>query len=558
MARRESRNIQKKNIKKIIALLVIILVLIISIVIFVISRNKLDTSKTRLIINNNNVTERLKQEVLIENNIIYLSINDIKNFFDEYLYFEKEINKIVTTYGSKIAEIGFEEKSININGAKKEIFATAIEKNEITYLPISEMRDVYNIEIKYNNEDNVITMDSLNKELIKADMLKNSSVKSQPKFLSRKLDKIKRGEGVVIITETENGWAKVRTEAGIMGYVKKDKLTNIITLRENLVQKERTEKVSLVWDYFSQYAKAPDRTSENIEGIKIVSPAFFYITEKGEFKENIGNAGKEYIEWAHSKNYEVWPMVSNAEAGIEMTSKILNSYEARRNLVEKIVAMCVKYELDGINIDFENMYQEDKDLFSRFIIELTPRMKDIGVITSVDVTAPDGSETWSLCYNRNVIGDVADYIIFMAYDQYGISSKKPGTTAGYNWVETSIKKFVGVQEDIDSNKVILGIPFYTRIWTITSNGEASSKVINMKEIESIIPDNVQKVWDEELKQYIIEYTSGNTTKKIWIEDLDSIKQKLSLVSQYELGGVACWEKDRETEEVWSLIKENLK
>jgi len=144
MARRESKNIQKKNIKKIIALLVIILVLIISIVIFVISRNKLDTSKTRLIINNNNVTERLKQEVLIENNIIYLSINDIKNFFDEYLYFEKEINKIVTTYGSKIAEIGFEEKSININGAKKEIFATAIEKNEITYLPISEMRDVYN------------------------------------------------------------------------------------------------------------------------------------------------------------------------------------------------------------------------------------------------------------------------------------------------------------------------------------------------------------------------------------------------------------------------------
>jgi len=420
------------------------------------------------------------------------------------------------------------------------------------------MRDVYNIEIKYNNEDNVITMDSLNKELIKADMLKNSSVKSQPKFLSRKLDKIKRGEGVVIITETENGWAKVRTEAGIMGYVKKDKLTNIITLRENLVQKERTEKVSLVWDYFSQYAKAPDRTSENIEGINVVSPAFFYITEKGEFKENIGNAGKEYIEWAHSKNYEVWPMVSNAEAGIEMTSKILNSYEARRNLVEKIVAMCVKYELDGINIDFENMYQEDKDLFSRFIIELTPRMKDIGVITSVDVTAPDGSETWSLCYNRNVIGDVADYIIFMAYDQYGISSKKPGTTAGYNWVETSIKKFVGVQEDIDSNKVILGIPFYTRIWTITSNGEASSNVINMKEIEIIIPDNVQKVWDEELKQYIIEYTSGNTTKKIWIEDLDSIKQKLSLVSQYELGGVACWEKDRETEEVWSLIKENLK
>jgi len=558
MARRESKNIQKNNIKKIIMFLAIILVLIIAVVIFSKSRNKENVAKTRLIINNNNVTERLKQDVLIEDNIIYLSMNDIKNFFDKYIYLEEEIDKIVTTYGSKIAEIGFEEKKVIINGAKKEVFATLIEKNEVTYLPISEMSDVYNVEIKYNKEDNIITMDSLNKELVKADILKNTSVKSQPKFLSRKLEKIKRGEGVVIISETEDGYAKIRTKSGIMGYVKKNKLTNIITVREDLIKEEKTEKVSLVWDYFSQYAKAPNRTSEKLEGVNVVSPSFFYINEKGTFKENIGTEGKKYIEWAHSKGYEVWPMVSNAEAGIEITSKILNSYEARRNLIEKLVAVCVEYELDGINIDFENMYQEDKDVFSRFIIELTPRLKDIGVIVSVDVTAPDGAETWSLCYNRNVIGDVADYIIFMAYDQYGTSSKKPGTTAGYNWVETNVKKFVGVQEDIDSSKVILGIPFYTKIWTITSSGDVTSKTVNMKDIQNVLPANVEKNWDDNLKQYYVEYISGNTTKKMWIEDLESLKQKLSLVGKYELGGVACWEKDRETEEVWSLIKENLK
>ena len=102
----------------------------------------------------------------------------------------------------------------------------------------------------------------------------------------------------------------------------------------------------------------------------------------------------------------------------------------------------MQYKLDGINIDFENMKQEDKDLYSRFIIELTPRLKDMGLAISVDVTAPDGGETWSMCFDRNVIGDVADYIVFMAYDQYGASSNKSGTTAGYNWVQLSLKKFL--------------------------------------------------------------------------------------------------------------------
>ena len=150
MARRESRNIQKNKFKIIIGIIAILLVIIITAVIVIRNINKEDVTKTRLIINNNNVTERLKQEVLIEDKIIYLSMNDIKNFFDEYIYLEEEINKIVTTYGSKIAEIGFNEKSITINGAKKEIFGVAIEKKEVTYLPISEMSDVYNIEIKYN------------------------------------------------------------------------------------------------------------------------------------------------------------------------------------------------------------------------------------------------------------------------------------------------------------------------------------------------------------------------------------------------------------------------
>src|SRR5699024_3502411 len=112
--------------------------------------------------------------------------------------------------------------------------------------------------------------------------------------------------------------------------------------------------------------------------------------------------------------------------------------EARKNLILDIVELAKQYGLDGINIDFENMYREDEDMFSRFIIELEPRLKAIGKTLSVDVTAPDGADSWSMCYDRNVIGDVADYIVFMAYDQYGEASTEPGTTSGYEWVKVNL------------------------------------------------------------------------------------------------------------------------
>ena len=203
-------------------------------------------------------------------------------------------------------------------------------------------------------------------------------------------------------------------------------------------------------------------------------------------------------------------------------------------------------------MDFENMYQDDKDAYSRLLIELVPRLKEIGLVTSVDVTAPDGSETWSLCFDRHVLGDVADYIMFMAYDQYGTSSTKAGTTAGFNWVETNLKKFLETEE-IESNKIVLGVPFYTRLWT-EQNGEVVSKTVNMNSVDEVLPSDVARNWDDNLKQDYAEYTEGNAVKKMWIEDLRSIEAKVSLVKQYNLGGVAAWEKDRETEGTWEIIK----
>lgn len=554
-------DIEKKK-KVIVKTFFTIVALIVIFVIGMIANNFiiLDNNKEiNLVINNRNVTSNLKNNVLVESGVIYLSKPDIANFFDKYIYEEKENNKIVTTYEKKIATIGYEDNKININGSNKKIYAHAIKKDGIVYLPISEMKDVYDIEISNIEKTKVITMDSLKREQKKAIVKSGTAVKSSTKFIAKTIDRVKKGDCVIVVS-SNNGYTRIRTDNGKVGYIKSNKLENEFTVRESMEEEKQIEgKINLTWDYFSQYGSAPDRTGETIDGVNVVSPAFFYLDKNGNLRENIGSKGQAYIEWAHQNGYKVWPMVSNAEAATEslsITSKIMNSYELRQKLIESIVEKCVKYKLDGINIDFENMKQEDKDMFSRFVIELTPRLKEIGLVTSVDVTAPDGGETWSMCFDRNVIGDAADYIVFMAYDQYGVSSTKPGTTAGYDWVKLSLNKFLKTEE-IPAEKIILAVPFYTRVWTTTPDGKTTSNTVSMKNIETVVPEDAERKWDDYLKQNYVEYTDEDNKKQVWIEDISSLKSKLSLITENHLAGVGSWAKGMETDDVWQLFKTEL-
>lgn len=518
--------------------------------------------KTNLVLNSNNVTAKLKQNIIIEDDIIYLSMKDIKNFLDYYIYEEEETEQIITTTDRKIAAINFKDKTIVVNGSSTKIKATAIRRDDEIYLPISELADVYEIEIKYLKGTDTVTIDSLSRALERATITKDVSVKSHTRVLSRTVDKIKESESVVVIRDMNNGWTKVRTENGKIGFVQTDKLKNFVQVREARVEeKQVTEKINMFWDYYSESRTAPDRTGEEYKGVNVVSPTFFYINADGEFTIKGETSIEQYVQWAKGNGYKVWPSISNdvaSKAGIGVTSGILNSYEKRQELIDNIIEVCKKYELDGINIDFEYMYEKDKNLFSRFIIELTPRMKELGLVTSVDVTAPDGSPNWSLCYDRYVLGKIADYLIFMGYDQYGTSSKTAGTTAGYNWVDIALNKFITTYE-VDSEKIILAIPFYTRLWTETADGKLSSKAVQMKDIEKELKgiSDVEKVWLDDVKQYYIEGKSGSSIKKMWIEDEKSIREKVSLVSEYNLAGVSSWQKGYELDTIWEVIDNEL-
>ncbi len=557
----------KINIPRLIVRIVILLVILL-ILLFVIKIAPNYTKGefegiTNLVINNNNITRNVKSEIIIEDDgkTVYLGTDDVKNFFDEYLLIDEENNRIITTSKTKTVEMPLEGKQIKSSGSNVEIEHGIIKKDGKYYMPMSDLANIYGIELKYSKESDIVTIDSIDRKMVQAKAKKNMGIKYKATGFSKNVDKVSKGDTLILVQDKEkggniviSGWVQVRTKEGEIGYVKEKDIENEEVIRENEVSKTKLDgKVSLVWDYYSQYVTAPVRTGE-IEGINVLSPSFYEITASGDLDLNIGLSGKNYIEWAHANGYKVWPMVQNSELGdLDAMSKILSTYESREYLISNIVTSLVSNGVDGVNIDFENMYKADKDNFSRFLIELAPRLREAGLTLSVDVTAPDGSETWSLCFDRNLIGNVADYIIFMAYDQNGVSSTKAGTVAGADWVELNIKKFLG-QEGVNSDKIILGIPFYTRLWK-ESNGTLTSSVVNMRSVK--VPDGVEKTWDESTKQYYIEYEQGGTNYKMWIEDEESIKAKLDLINQYDLAGAGFWSKDRESNTIWGIVADKL-
>lgn len=554
-----------KKEKKINIYKIFVVIIFLCITIFILKiapnyiRNEI-SDKTNLVINNSNITKRLKNDVLVENDVIYISTKDIANFFDEHIFYDNTYDSLITTSNTKIATMKLGEKKAKINDVTFSLIAGAKKVDGEFYIPFSEIgKSVYNVETLYKKETDTVVIISLDRALTYGNSSKNNNVKYKPTVFSKSVDKVGRGDTLTIVDTDEeipSGWKKVTTENGKIGYVKENTIVNIQKMRDTLkVDKQIEGNVSVVWDYFSIYGKAPQRTG-TIEGVNVVSPTFFALKDggKGEITANVGTQGINYINWAHSNNYKVWALVSN-DSNKALTSTILNDYNLRNNLINNILSVAENYNLDGINIDFENIKMADKDVFSRFIIELAPRLRDLGKVLSVDVTAPDGSEDWSLCYDRNVLGDVADYIMFMAYDQHGKSSTEAGTVAGYDWVENSLKKFID-REEVDSSKIVLGIPFYTRVWT-EENGKLDSFTVEMKETDNYIPEGVEKEWKDDVKQNYVEYKKNGKTYKIWIEDEESIKCKLELIQKYNLAGAAYWEKDRESDSIWKLISEEL-
>jgi len=300
-----------------------------------------------------------------------------------------------------------------------------------------------------------------------------------------------------------------------------------------------------------------DRGKE--KGIDVLSPTWFQVANSNG--DLINRTDPQYVTWAHENGYQVWALVANDFKNIDNTSTILNDGLKREYIIKQILAFASLYNLDGINIDFENIYKSDKGVFTQFMRELTPLLREQGLIVSVDVTIPGGSDTWSKCYDRKALAETVDYVCLMTYDQTWAGSKVAGSTAQLDWVEENLEKTL---KEVPADKLLLGIPLYTRLWkeTVDGNGKitaSTNNALNMETAAGLIQENAaEPEWDEKSGQYTVTFVKDDITYKMWMENEYSVNQKSSLAHKYNLAGTSAWSHNFANKEVWMVFAENLK
>lgn len=515
------------------------------------------TSKIRMILNNN-IINNLKNDIIFIDNKTYLSIDDIRNYFDEFL--KEEDNRFITTYAGNTAVIAKNSNAVYLNGEYINFSTQPLydKENSKYYLSLDDLNKVYDYEMRYNPYTKVVIIDTKSKKLVKAKSKNNFAIKYKATKLSKTVDKIVKNDEIIIVQNENNsdyeveGWVRVRTPNAKIGYIDKNDIIDRNVAWDGNNKNDNLHRVSFAWEYYPEGNSAPIK-SDKIEGINIVSPSFISVKSDGSVYSKGDENEKKYVDWAHKNGYKVYPTVSNISiSNINDNTKIFQTFETREKVINQIVDKLVEEKVDGVYVDFERILLSDKDKYTRFIIELAAAVRKHNMKISVAVTPPDGAENWSLCYDRFNLAKAVDYMVFLSFDTHGVLS--PVSLSSAYELENNINKLIN-NEGVLANKLVVSLPLYTRLWS-ENNGKVRNKVVNMKNIT--IPDKVEKKWNDTTKQYYIEYKTYQTVNKMWIEDETSIAKKLDIINKYNLKGAGFWELGREKAGLWDVVVDKIK
>lgn len=302
------------------------------------------------------------------------------------------------------------------------------------------------------------------------------------------------------------------------------------------------------------------------QGTSIMSPSLFELDTTG--LKPSSKLSYEYVNGYKEKGYRVWPLITN-QFDPDMTSKILANESQWERYKQGLINYAVEYGYDGYNFDFENVHYKDKEQLTKFVDFLAKGLRDYNLHSSIDVTGYSNSENWSLVYDRKAYADAVDYVVLMAYDETWASSDIAGPVASYPWVRSHTEQMLS---EVPASKLVLGIPFYMREWSVpvkgSWEGKAKSKTLAMTralDLEREYRDVMR--WDNHLKGNYLTLTNKNgvygiydekqpyegTLTKIWFEDPQSLSYKVGLVKELQLAGVAAWRKGFEASDVWPVL-----
>ena len=490
-------------------------------------------------------TENLEERGLVVGDRVYLPLDVVNTYLNQRYYWDSANQQILYATPSELTSVSASSEAGDKVWVKDDkVYLNLTYVQEFTDLDAYITKDPYRIAIQYKFK-NVKTVT----------VKKNTSIRYRGGIKSAILTSVKKGTKLRLIEEMEN-WDQVATDDGYIGYIDKKKVGEAEKTKfERSFKKEEysyltmDSKINMVWHQVTSTdanAYFADATA-NMTGVNVISPTWFYLTDTSGNIASIASA--DYVSQAHEKGLQVWGLIDNFTQEVS-TTETLSSTAARQNIISQLIQAAQDVGMDGINVDFESLSEDVGTHFLEFLRELSIECHKNNLVLSVDNPVP---EDFTSHYDRAEQGRVVDYVIIMGYDEHYVGSEA-GSVASLPWVEQGIQDTL---DEVPAERVINAIPFYTRLWRITG-GNVTSEAIGMDQAQQTIADNnVETYWDKTTSQNYGKYDIDNSTYQIWLEDAQSVAEKVKLVSKYDLAGVSAWKLGFENNGIWQVISDNL-
>ena len=571
MSQKKRRRRRRRNSNALMVLVVVLLIVVVAAVGVLTAAIKRHTpSDTRMDLNTYYGLEKEDDVALVLQNTVsetkgkwmdgrvYLDYDTVSNVLGGRFYWEADSSQMLYTTPNEILAIAPESTAYTVNGENKDDGYKIMRQTEDKiYLALDFIQ-------KYMKITSTVT-ESPNKAVIRYEWGSEKVVKAKEDTVLRYRGGIKsdiltdvaKGTELTLIEELDN-WSQVATADGFNGYVAKEDLEAPTekevayegSYQEDFTSLTRDHKINLAWHQVtSEDANAGlAQTLENITGINVISPTWFSVTGAEGTISSLASA--DYVNLAHEKGLEVWGLIDNFNKDVS-TLDTLSNRTSREHLIQKLIEEAKRVGLDGINVDFETLTQEEAPHFIQFIRELSISCRKNNLVLSIDNPVPQ----FTSFYNRKEQGIVADYVIIMGYDEHTDGTESAGSVASLPFVEEGIQQTL---KEVPKNKIINGVPFYTRLWFTDKAGTVTSEIMGMDQASKIVTEmGMEMYWNKEVSQNYAELSTDNGLYQMWLEDEQSLDAKMQLIQKYELGGVAEWKLGFERADVWNTISQYL-
>lgn len=500
--------------------------------------------------------ELLEEQAVLIGGEPYAAYTYVESQLNSCFYWDEETKGILlTTSGGVQTLLPGDAAVAKTPGGQP---AVQQESDGNVYISLDVVKEYTDLDYAYYSDPNRVVIrnewDGVEQATVQSD---TAQVRQKGGIKSLILADVQKGDTLLYLENLDN-WCKVMTADGYTGYIRTEDISEPEAIEARTAKKDsyeritRDHKINLVW-HQSTSTESNDAMAEmtaEMTGVNVISPTWFSVTDETGTISSLASA--DYVKLAHEAGREVWGLIDNFNEAFDETTDLAYA-SVRSRIIEQLLAEAASCGMDGINVDFENLKEAGIPHYLQFLRELTSAAHAQNLVVSVDTPVP---QAYTMYYQRGEQARFVDYMIVMAYDEHFAGSEEAGSVSSLPFVQQAVEEMTRV---MPADQVICGIPFYTRVWTEKFGQSAiTSEVLGMDGAKNYAKENqMTETWDASLGQNVATVETSDARYTIWMEDEQSMEEKLKVIQSADLAGVAEWKLGFECADVWSLISEYI-